>query len=48
MSHTSGSPAAQKLCDGCADKYDKMVAEFQSSYRDQRKKDLEKRHNASY
>ena len=42
-SHVSGSPAAQKLCDECAEKYDKQIAEWQSSWRDGRKKDLEKR-----
>jgi len=46
-SHTSGSPAAQKLCDGCADSYDKKISEFQASYREQRKKDLEKRRHSA-
>ena len=43
--HMSGSPASQKLCDGCGEKYDKKIAERQQAYRDQRKKDLDTKHN---
>lgn len=43
ISHVTGSPAAQRLCDDGTDRYDKMIAERQQSYREQRKKDLEKR-----
>jgi hypothetical protein len=42
--HASGNLAAQHLCDGCADSYDNNILGKQKSYREQRKKDLEKRH----
>lgn len=42
-SHYSGSPAAQRLCSDCADIYDKKIQERQQSFREQRKKDLEKK-----
>ncbi len=45
-SHISGNLAAQQLCDKCAQQYDKRMADHQSSFREQRKKDLEKKRHS--
>ncbi len=46
-SHVSGSPAAQHLCDECAKAYDKKIADWQASWREGRKKHLERRRHSA-